>query len=87
MGMPSVTTNLSGFGSFIEKQIPDHDNYGLYIVDRKNKHPNESINQLSEILYTYWLVFDWITSLAYLVKWLDYTRGRGRVRIPEGDDE
>ena len=54
MGVPSVTTNLSGFGSFIEKQIPDHDNYGLYIVDRKNKTSNESIRQLSQVLFNYW---------------------------------
>uniref|UniRef100_A0A6V7WI74 Glycogen [starch] synthase n=2 Tax=Meloidogyne TaxID=189290 RepID=A0A6V7WI74_MELEN len=53
MGVPSVTTNLSGFGSFIEKQIPDHDNYGLYIVDRKNKTSNESIRQLSQVLFNY----------------------------------
>lgn len=56
MGIPSVTTNLSGFGSFIEKQIPDHDNYGLYIVDRQNKRPDESIAQLSEIIYSFWSV-------------------------------
>lgn len=54
MGIPSVTTNLSGFGSFIEKQIPDHDNYGLYIVDRKDKASAESIQQLADILFTYW---------------------------------
>lgn len=54
MGVPSVTTNLSGFGSFIEKQIPDHDNYGLYIVDRKNKSSDESIRQLSQLLFNYW---------------------------------
>uniref|UniRef100_A0A914HA44 Glycogen [starch] synthase n=1 Tax=Globodera rostochiensis TaxID=31243 RepID=A0A914HA44_GLORO len=53
MGIPSVTTNLSGFGSFIEKQVPDHDNYGMYIVDRKSRSPDESIQQLSSILYSY----------------------------------
>uniref|UniRef100_A0A915DFE9 Glycogen [starch] synthase n=1 Tax=Ditylenchus dipsaci TaxID=166011 RepID=A0A915DFE9_9BILA len=37
MGIPSVTSNLSGFGCFIEKQVPDHDTYGIFIVDRNHK--------------------------------------------------
>lgn len=53
MGIPSVTSNLSGFGCFIEKQVPDHDTYGIYIVDRKNKAPHDSMQQLAEQLYNY----------------------------------
>jgi glycogen(starch) synthase len=53
MGIPSVTTNLSGFGCFVEQQVPDHDTYGLYIVDRRYKPVNESIQQLSEYLFNF----------------------------------
>ena len=34
MGIPSVTTNLSGFGCFMRDQISDPQSYGIYIVDR-----------------------------------------------------
>lgn len=54
MGIPSVTTNLSGFGCFVEKQVPDHDSYGIFIVDRKNKAVDESIQQLANTLQTFW---------------------------------
>lgn len=53
MGIPSVTTNLSGFGCFIEQQVPDHDTYGLYIVDRRFKPANESIQQLADYLFNF----------------------------------
>lgn len=53
MGVPSVTTNLSGFGCFIEEKVDQHDNYGLYVVDRRYKGANESIDQLTQILYNY----------------------------------
>ena len=36
MGIPSVTTNLSGFGCFMRDQISDPQSYGIYIVDRRD---------------------------------------------------
>jgi glycogen(starch) synthase len=56
MGVPSVTSNLSGFGCFIREQIPDHDNYGIYIVDRKDKSCNDSVQELTDVLFQYWSV-------------------------------
>uniref|UniRef100_A0AC35EV28 Glycogen [starch] synthase n=1 Tax=Panagrolaimus sp. PS1159 TaxID=55785 RepID=A0AC35EV28_9BILA len=53
MGVPSVTTNLSGFGNFIEKYVDQHDNYGIFIVDRRFKSASESCDQLAECLYKY----------------------------------
>lgn len=52
-GIPSVTTNLSGFGCFIEKQVPDHDSYGIFVVDRRYKSVDESIQQLADCLFNY----------------------------------
>ena len=37
LGVPSVSTNLSGFGCFIEEQIEDPSSYGIYVVDRRYK--------------------------------------------------
>lgn len=52
-GIPSITTNLSGFGCFVEKQVPDHDNYGIFVVDRRFKSGAESAQQLADILFNY----------------------------------
>jgi glycogen(starch) synthase len=49
MGIPSVTTNLSGFGCFMEEHISDPINYGIYIVDRRFKSADESCQQLAQV--------------------------------------
>ncbi|KAK4805158.1 hypothetical protein QYF61_027654, partial [Mycteria americana] len=51
MGIPSVSTNLSGFGCFMEEHIADPSAYGIYIVDRRFRAPEESCTQLTAFLY------------------------------------
>ncbi|XP_053575102.1 glycogen [starch] synthase, liver [Bombina bombina] len=51
MGIPSVTTNLSGFGCFMQEHVADPTAYGIYIVDRRFRSPEESCNQLAQFLY------------------------------------
>lgn len=53
MGIPSVTTNLSGFGCFMEKKIATPNAYGIYIVDRRYKSVEESIQQLAQVCVSY----------------------------------
>ena len=48
MGVPSITTNLSGFGCYMEEMIENSSDYGLYIVDRRLKSAEESIQQLAD---------------------------------------
>lgn len=49
MGIPSISTNLSGFGCFMQEHINDPKSYGLYIVDRRYKSPDESVQQLTQV--------------------------------------
>ncbi|XP_070226154.1 glycogen [starch] synthase, liver isoform X3 [Bos mutus] len=51
MGIPSVTTNLSGFGCFMQEHVADPTAYGIYIVDRRFCSPDDSCNQLTQFLY------------------------------------
>ncbi|XP_048124416.1 glycogen [starch] synthase, liver isoform X2 [Alosa alosa] len=51
MGIPSVTTNLSGFGCFMEEHISDPAAYGIYIVDRRFRSADESCNQLTQFMF------------------------------------
>uniref|UniRef100_A0A3Q2EEA0 Glycogen [starch] synthase n=1 Tax=Cyprinodon variegatus TaxID=28743 RepID=A0A3Q2EEA0_CYPVA len=53
MGIPSVTTNLSGFGCFMEEHVSDPAAYGIYIVDRRFKSPEESCNQLTQFMFSF----------------------------------
>ena len=47
MGVPSITTNLSGFGCYMEELIENASDYGIYIVDRRMKGIDDSVNQLT----------------------------------------
>ncbi|OZJ06261.1 Glycogen [starch] synthase [Bifiguratus adelaidae] len=53
MGVPSITTNLSGFGCFMEDSIENTEDYGIYIVDRRMKSVDESINQLADQMFRF----------------------------------
>lgn len=53
MGIPSITTNLSGFGCFMEDTIENSEDYGIYIVDRRMKSVEDSVNQLTDQMADY----------------------------------
>jgi len=53
MGIPSVTTNLSGFGCFMQDLIERPQDEGCYIVDRRAQSVEESVNQLTDHLFTF----------------------------------
>jgi glycogen(starch) synthase len=53
MGVPSITTNLSGFGCYMEELIENSSDYGIYIVDRRTKGVDDSVNQLTSFMYDF----------------------------------
>lgn len=53
MGVPSITTNLSGFGCYMEELIENASDYGIYIVDRRMKGVDDSVNQLTEHMFEF----------------------------------
>ena len=53
MGVPSVTTNLSGFGCFMQDLIERPQDEGCYIVDRRLQSVEDSVNQLSDYMFTF----------------------------------
>merc|ERR1712045_154936 len=53
MGIPNVSTNLSGFGCFMAEHVVDPLSYGIYIVDRRNRSVEESVNQLAKFMFEY----------------------------------
>ncbi|KAG8963691.1 glycogen synthase isoform 1 [Tulasnella sp. 419] len=53
MGIPSITTNLSGFGSFMQDLIENPEDEGCYIVDRRMRSLEDSVNQLTDNMYSF----------------------------------
>lgn len=53
MGIPSITTNLSGFGCFMEEHIADPMSYGIYIVDRRYISVEGSVQQLAQYMFDF----------------------------------
>ncbi|XP_056645337.1 glycogen [starch] synthase [Diorhabda carinulata] len=53
MGIPSITTNLSGFGCFMQEHITDPMSYGIYIVDRRYIGLEDSVQQLAQYMYDF----------------------------------
>jgi glycogen(starch) synthase len=49
MGVPNISTNLSGFGCFMEEHVSEPQSYGIYLVDRRYKSAEESVQQLAEV--------------------------------------
>ena len=53
MGVPSITTNLSGFGSFMQDLIEEPQDEGIYIVDRRMQSIEDSVTQLTEYMHSF----------------------------------
>lgn len=52
-GVPSVTSDLSGFGDYVMKNVPDFQEKGIYLVNRYNRSFNDAANQLAEQMFSF----------------------------------
>jgi len=52
-GIPSVTSNLSGFSGYIEKYLSNPEDHGIYIIDRKNRSFGECKSQLANAMWRF----------------------------------
>jgi glycogen(starch) synthase len=52
-GVPSVTSDLSGFGDYLVKHFPDHEKHGMYVIERGKRTFDWSAKQLSTRLYEF----------------------------------
>jgi len=53
MGVPSITSNLTGFANFISRRVADPESSGLFIVDRRFKAFAEGKHQMANIMWRY----------------------------------
>lgn len=52
-GVPTISSNLSGFGDHISKTMKDHDSRGIYVLNRKTQSYQESVEQLTDIMFRF----------------------------------
>lgn len=53
LGLPTVTTDLSGFGAYVERHVPDALQNGTLVLNRSKQGTNDCIDQLTSYLYRF----------------------------------
>jgi glycogen synthase len=53
LGVPSITSDLAGFGRYIETQIRNNDEDGVFVLKRLSKNEDEVVNNFTKILYEF----------------------------------
>lgn len=49
-GIPTVTSDLSGFGDYMLQLMKDHDNWGVYVINRTKQNFHQAAEQLADIM-------------------------------------
>jgi glycogen(starch) synthase len=52
-GVPAITSDLSGFGDYVEKNITDWNDRGIYLVNRRDRSFDEAANQLTDQMFAF----------------------------------
>ena len=52
-GLPSITSDMSGFGDYVLNNIPDRDDKGLYIIERKGRDFYQVAEDLANRLFEF----------------------------------
>jgi glycogen(starch) synthase len=50
LGLPAVTSDLSGFGAYVERHIPDHEQRGIFVLRRRQRGFDDATDHLVEHL-------------------------------------
>jgi glycogen(starch) synthase len=53
LGLPAVTTDLSGFGAYVQNHVPNADQQGICVLNRRTKSFAETTDNLVDYLYNF----------------------------------
>jgi glycogen(starch) synthase len=53
MGVPAVTTDLSGFGAYVRRHIPESNDKGICVLNRRYRGFDEACNELVDYLFDF----------------------------------
>jgi glycogen(starch) synthase len=52
-GVPSITSNLTGFANYMQRRLTSPEDHGIYIIDRRNKSFHDSKDQLAGAMWRF----------------------------------
>lgn len=52
-GLPSVTSELAGFGDYVVNSLPDHDENGMYIINRRGRSFHDVAEDLANMMFDF----------------------------------
>lgn len=50
LGVPAVTSDLSGFGSYVQQVLPDHEQHGLFVLRRRQRSFDDTAGAMTNHL-------------------------------------
>ncbi|MEK6700622.1 MAG: glycosyltransferase, partial [Planctomycetota bacterium] len=53
MGVPAVTSDLAGFGRYVQENMPDHADWGLWVLKRRGRGYHDAAADLSRLLLNF----------------------------------
>ncbi len=53
LGVPAVTSDLAGFGRYIQEKYPDHDDWGLNVLKRRGRSYHDAAADLARWMLAY----------------------------------
>ena len=53
LGLPAVTTDLSGFGAYVQHHIPKHDEQGICVLNRRTQSFDQTADDLTDYLFEF----------------------------------
>ncbi len=53
MGLPAITTDLSGFGAYVQRHIPNNNEEGLVVINRQNQSFDQATQELVDYLFNF----------------------------------
>lgn len=51
LGIPTVTSDVSGFGSYVLENVPNHEDAGIHVLHRRYSSYEDSVNALADHLF------------------------------------
>lgn len=52
-GIPAITSDLAGFGNYVQKNIKEPEDKGIYLIERHDRTFNEAANELTQKMYSF----------------------------------
>jgi glycogen(starch) synthase len=53
LGTPAISSDLAGFGRYVEETLPDHDRWGVWVLPRRGRSFDEAAEELARQAFEY----------------------------------